>query len=65
MIDQIKIHDKLKTILPPNAGRTVNMQQTDNNSPDQPKSPARNTYNILSMQAFEEKDQKKVPQITK
>jgi len=23
MVDQVKIHDKLKTILPPNAGRTI------------------------------------------
>ena len=63
MIDQIQIHDKLRSILPPNTGRTLNMQQTSKQTLEQPKSPARTSYNILSMQAFEDKDQKKITQI--
>jgi hypothetical protein len=63
MIDQIQIHDKLRSILPPNTGRTLNMQQTSKLTLEQPKSPARTSYNILSMQAFEDKDQKKITQI--
>jgi hypothetical protein len=67
MIDQVKIHDKLKTILPPNAGRTMQLQSTNNEmlELDQPKSPGRSSYNILSMQAFENKDLLKANQPSK
>ena len=64
MKEQVKIHDKLKTILQPNAGRTIHNQiqtskdQPSNSTDDKPRSPSRGAYNILSMQAFEDKDAK-------
>ncbi len=66
MIDQVHIHDKLRSILPPDAGRSLNMQQntTKIQTFEPPKSPTRTSYNILSMQAFEEKDHKKTNRIS-
>ena len=64
MTEQVKIHDKLKTILPPNAGRTIYAQPNKEQSPsknDVPKSPSRASYNILSMQAFEDNESRQMP----
>lgn len=64
MLDQIQVHNKLKNIIPPNASRTttrpVNLNseeklvQIDTGETNEVRSGGKTSYNILSMQAFED-----------